>query len=114
MRSVSLDGFFEGNDQIDLIKIDVEGAEEMVLKGAQNVLARCLPDLLLEANSPVELEKTWGFVPPAYTCFSIAENMVTVNEVKRTDLALLSRLSDRNFLFSAKRTQSDLRALITA
>lgn len=46
----TLDRFIEDNDlaQVDLIKIDVEGAELPVLKGASNVLGRFHPYLIIE------------------------------------------------------------------
>lgn len=46
----TLDKFIDGRDlpRIDLIKIDVEGAELPVLKGAKNVLARFHPYLIIE------------------------------------------------------------------
>lgn len=46
----TLDKFIGGRDlaQVDLIKIDVEGAELPVLKGAGNVLARFRPYLVIE------------------------------------------------------------------
>ena len=46
----TLDKFVDGRDvtQVDLIKIDVEGAELPVLKGARNVLSRFRPYLIIE------------------------------------------------------------------
>lgn len=43
-----------GQEVVDFIKIDVEGAEYKVLQGAQKLLARCRPTILLEhhANCP--------------------------------------------------------------
>jgi FkbM family methyltransferase len=35
-----------------LIKLDVEGAEELVLRGAQSILARSHPTIIFEANGP--------------------------------------------------------------
>lgn len=37
-------------ERIHLVKIDVQGAEEMVLKGSANVLARCRPTVLMEVE----------------------------------------------------------------
>jgi FkbM family methyltransferase len=39
VQSKTLDNFFD-NKQVDIIKIDVEGYEEKVLRGAQNILKR--------------------------------------------------------------------------
>ena len=51
--AVTLDGFLlqRGIDRVDFVKIDVEGAEPLVLAGMQKTLARC-PDLamLIEFN----------------------------------------------------------------
>lgn len=50
----SIDGFnFE--EKISLIKIDVEGMELSVLKGAKQTLIKNKPTLYLEANQPMEL-----------------------------------------------------------
>jgi FkbM family methyltransferase len=40
----------ESVDRVDFIKLDVEGAEELVLRGAQNVLKRWRPVVLFEVN----------------------------------------------------------------
>jgi FkbM family methyltransferase len=40
-----------GDDPVDLIKIDVEGAEEIVLRGAVRMLSSAKPVLLLETRS---------------------------------------------------------------
>ena len=53
-----LDGVWEalGSPPISLVKIDVEGAEMDVLRGAMNFLTTCRPTLLVEANSVRELD----------------------------------------------------------
>ncbi len=38
MDFVTLDQYFKGNETIDFLKVDVEGMEERVLRGAQNVI----------------------------------------------------------------------------
>jgi FkbM family methyltransferase len=45
-----LDEVLESQQTVDLIKIDVEGAELLVLKGAERLLARCYPTLLFEST----------------------------------------------------------------
>ena len=39
-------------DRVDLIKIDAEGAELRILRGAARILHRCRPTILLELNAP--------------------------------------------------------------
>ena len=53
VRAVTLDGLWSahGEPEISVVKIDVEGAEPAVLRGAQRLLERWHPTLLLEANS---------------------------------------------------------------
>lgn len=52
----SVDSFCaaEGIRQIDFIKCDVEGHEIEVLKGAESMIWRCRPDILIEVNEPLE------------------------------------------------------------
>jgi len=71
----TLDGFCleKSVDRLDVIKIDVEGFEERVLKGGERTLTRCRPTILIELNptaltqassSPqavVELLQEWGY-----------------------------------------------------
>jgi len=54
---------------IGLLKIDVEGAEAAVLRGARALITECLPDIVVEAgdlpafNLVVELLLRFGYVP---------------------------------------------------
>lgn len=51
---VSLDDDLSGVDgKIDVIKIDVEGGELQVIKGARKILTKHKPGLILEYNDPV-------------------------------------------------------------
>lgn len=54
----TLDGIWEelGSPDIAFVKIDVEGAEMDVLRGASSFLVTCRPTLLVEANSVGELD----------------------------------------------------------
>ena len=47
---VSLDECFGDGGDVALVKVDVEGLEEDVLRGASNLLARVRPTLIIEAN----------------------------------------------------------------
>lgn len=48
VKTRPLDTFLDANNPIGLIKIDVEGAEFLVLKGAQNILRQQRPYVLFE------------------------------------------------------------------
>lgn len=51
----TLDSFFS-NKKVDLIKIDVEGFEIKVLRGAQDILKRQSPFLFIEAHNKEDKE----------------------------------------------------------
>ena len=65
IKGVRLDDFFE-NIHPDLLKIDVEGAELSVLKGAEAILQQVCPSILVEIHSfsgqvnPVDFFKFMG------------------------------------------------------
>ena len=48
---VALDDYFGENDRVTLLKIDVEGGEFGVLKGAERILRRCAPLLVFECEN---------------------------------------------------------------
>jgi len=48
---VALDDYFSENEKISLLKIDVEGAEFDVLRGAERVLKTCSPLLVFECEN---------------------------------------------------------------
>lgn len=51
VRIVTLDEHFQAEQDIGFIKIDVEGAEQAVLRGAQRILTERRPVLLFESES---------------------------------------------------------------
>lgn len=61
-----LDSVWEecGKPQIAFVKMDVEGAETAVIRGASHFLGICRPTLLVEANSPEQLEALEGLLGP--------------------------------------------------
>jgi FkbM family methyltransferase len=52
VRALTLDGLWasHGEPEVSVVKIDVEGAEPAVLRGALRLLERCHPAVLMEAN----------------------------------------------------------------
>jgi FkbM family methyltransferase len=52
VQTDALDNLLEENgiDRVDVIKVDVEGAEELVLRGATKSLTRCRPVVIFEFN----------------------------------------------------------------
>ncbi len=52
IQCITLDSYkFAADEQIGLLKIDVEGAEQQVLEGAKNIIALHRPVVLFEENS---------------------------------------------------------------
>lgn len=53
-----LDGVWEesGRPPVAFVKMDVEGAEATVIRGASHFLESCRPTMLVEANSPEQLD----------------------------------------------------------
>ncbi|MBS1660700.1 MAG: FkbM family methyltransferase [Bacteroidetes bacterium] len=75
-----LDGFFPGQQKIHFIKLDVEGAELQVLKGAQALLLRDKPVILFECGrggydyfneSPMEIHRFLSGL--GYTIFEMED-----------------------------------------
>ncbi len=63
IRSVRLDDWLQENgvSRVDVIKVDVEGAEKFVLAGAKNTIAKFKPLLLCEADE--KTTNTFGYKP---------------------------------------------------
>lgn len=61
-----LDGIWEefGRPRIAFVKMDVEGAEAAVIRGASRLLEDCQPTMLVEANSPEQLDVLRGLLAP--------------------------------------------------
>lgn len=58
VRVVTFDSVWReaGRPNVSVMKVDVEGAELSVLKGATEMLGQCSPVLMLEANTPAQLD----------------------------------------------------------
>ncbi|CAN5118617.1 FkbM family methyltransferase [soil metagenome] len=62
----------EGLDRIDLIKIDVEGAEPLVIAGATRVLAHQRPAVLFECNAYINAGGSGAAAGEAWTLLAAA------------------------------------------
>jgi FkbM family methyltransferase len=62
------------NSDVGFLKIDVEGAEQSVLLGARQLIARCRPVILAEANNTEAVATLSAFFQPLdYTGFFVYE-----------------------------------------
>jgi FkbM family methyltransferase len=70
---VALDDLFawEGLTRLDYLKIDAEGAEELILKGAQRTIEKYRPIIQVEINLA---DSSFGF--PEYTAFQVSANSI--------------------------------------
>jgi hypothetical protein len=73
VRTTTLDAALANSD-VGFIKIDVEGAEHSVLVGGRQLIARCRPVVLVEANTPDAVAAISSFFEPlGYTGFFVRE-----------------------------------------
>jgi len=79
----SLDRFFEkhGLNRLDVLKIDVEGAEELVLRGAASTLEKHRPKIIFEVNPiattglKLEVDGAWQILKRLnYAFFAVRED----------------------------------------
>ena len=61
LQIVPLD-MIDGFPRVDFLKIDVEGSELTVLKGAANTIARFKPHMLIEMQDPTTHRETYNFL----------------------------------------------------
>lgn len=74
VKCISLDDFvFSGNPEPDFIKIDVEGVEDYVLKGASELLKRKKPILLIEIHSKDIGESCYKILEKIYSSIIVFE-----------------------------------------
>jgi FkbM family methyltransferase len=71
ISTIPLDDFLEGErtDRIALVKIDVEGHEAGVLRGAQRMLYRDAPVLFVEVWTREQAQQLLSLLPPNYRAY---------------------------------------------
>lgn len=67
VQQSTLDASTEPRQEVDMIKLDVEGAELFVLQGAEQLLARCRPTLLFESTRSAM--QPYGLTPDSMYTF---------------------------------------------
>jgi FkbM family methyltransferase len=82
--SVSLNDLcdWEGITRLDYLKIDVEGAEDMILEGGESAIARFRPII------QVEVTKTRSNLPPGYSRFSVPRSKSKPNSMNNVFIPL--------------------------
>lgn len=62
VEGITLDQFAKDNqlDCVDLIKVDVEGAEPLVLQGGREILSRCSPVIMMEVCTDTLVRLSFG------------------------------------------------------
>ena len=70
----------KGTPEPDFIKIDVEGAEEFVLKGANELLQRKKPFLMIEVHSPAIGERCVQLLKEQYKNITVLETGLTPDQ----------------------------------
>jgi FkbM family methyltransferase len=88
----------------DVIKIDIEGAEAMAVRGAKETLLKYRPRLIIELHGPQVarevLQELWGV---GYRCFGRleTENGQVYKEILSEDLACINDLYSLHFMLAA-------------
>ena len=117
---VALDDYFDENDRVTLLKIDVEGAELAVLSGAERILRRRAPLLVFECENrhraPGSVEDVFSYL----TGLGYEGNFVCRNRllpISQFDAAIHQRQDGEwfwkskdyrnNFIFHKPRRTSD-------
>jgi FkbM family methyltransferase len=70
-------------ENVTFIKIDVEGYELEVLKGAKNTIEKCRPDILVETHSGISVEDVQVLLPNEYNYEKVSfetHYLFTINE----------------------------------
>ncbi|WP_377807309.1 FkbM family methyltransferase [Azospirillum sp. A29] len=77
-----------GETTVDLVKIDVEGAETQVLHGMVEILERCGPDLLIECLDQDSADRVDAILRPlGYRFHTIDDEALSVEETGRFEAA---------------------------
>ena len=88
VESVLLDDFVfvEGNQAPELIKIDIEGGEDMAIRGMEGVLKKYRPTLFLELHGQEVAAKVWKILSRhAYSMHSLRRGYPSISTYQELD-----------------------------
>ena len=121
---VTLDEYFDASNRVALLKIDVEGAEFGVLKGAERILRQHAPLLVFECEdrhlAPGSMEDLFSYLKGLgyegsfvgrNQLFPISEFDVAIHQRRAGEWFWKSKDYCNNFIFRKPRGASDVRAL---
>jgi FkbM family methyltransferase len=112
VRSVTLDSFIESNaiPGVGLIKIDAEGAEHLIMKGARKAIGRYLPDIICELLPAAKTDDVISFFSSlGYKYYKISESSMKLVQHLTPPVSVGS--SDYNTFISVK-SSSELLSLL--
>jgi len=98
--SIKLDDWIrkDKNQNVKLVKIDVEGAEQKTLEGMMGILKTQKPDILIEINEAKHIRAIKNNIPKDYSIYDIIENELTIKKLGY----FTKNSSDRNYLLTVK------------
>ncbi len=103
VQVITVDEYFQGkNDKIGIIKIDVEGHEYEVLKGAINTLIKFKPAIIVEilAESKKKKQLYYMMKTLGYQCYAIKnKNMLTLIKYEKENIFEDTHFAN-NYLFT--------------
>lgn len=106
VATICLDEFIAelGMSRVGLIKIDAEGAEHLVLKGAKHIIEASKPDILVELLKDAQLQNIESMLAPlGYKYYQLND---ATGEIKHVDSLIASTsMHDLNTLISCKTLQ---------
>jgi len=107
VKAIRLDDWCEshlGSQSVGLIKMDVEGAEQLTLKGMKSLLEKSMPHILIEINDTKDIKAVKKLFPSGYSVYDINEKNMSLKKLK-----LFTAPSNfRNYLFTTL-TKKELR-----
>ncbi|AFR70291.1 FkbM family methyltransferase [Brachyspira pilosicoli] len=79
IESIKLDDYFKDNDNISLIKMDIEGFEKQALEGAEQLIKRCKPALLISCYHGIQMFELKNYIENLDLGYKIIYRCLSIN-----------------------------------